>query len=163
MIPNELLESRLVQTINDFKGQHFFLSNFYVGSPFSYGTFQFQTGEHLFNALKTKDFNEAVYVVEASTPGEAKSRGRRVTLRENWDETVRFEAMRTTVGAKFLGSPSLQTQLLVTGDALLVEGNTWHDNVWGDCLCNKGVCIDAGQNHLGKILMELRADLQKWS
>ena len=42
--------------------------------------------------------------------------------------------------------------LLATGDAKIVEGNTWGDVFWG-------VCNGVGENHLGEILMKVRQDL----
>ena len=43
----------------------------------------------------------------------------------------------------------LKERLLKTGKEELVEGNTWHDNYWGNCTCEKCKNI-AGQNKLGK-------------
>lgn len=34
----------------------------------------------------------------------------------------------------------------------LIEGNYWHDTYWG-------VCEGVGENHLGKLLMEIRNEL----
>jgi ribA/ribD-fused uncharacterized protein len=153
--------SDMENQIKEFKGQNFFLSNFFPHKIF-YKGFEFASGEHLFNALKTLNREEAIHVMDASTPGEAKHRGRRVTLRENWDDVERFTAMRNTVGAKFISGGPLATYLVNTGDSFLIEGNTWHDNVWGDCICGRPSCQTQGQNHLGLLLMELRTDLQKW-
>jgi predicted NAD-dependent protein-ADP-ribosyltransferase YbiA (DUF1768 family) len=100
--------------------------------------------------------------MEAPNAGHAKKRGRTVTLKPNWDETERFKAMRTTLGYKFTGIPYLAKHLVDTGDAYLVEGNTWHDQVWGDCTCGRPSCAVPGKNYLGKLLMELREDLRKW-
>ena len=49
---------------------------------------------------------------------------------------------------------SLKQRLLNTGNAMLIEGNDWNDTFWG-------VCNGKGQNHLGKLLMEIRKELQK--
>jgi len=58
--------------------------------------------------------------------------------------------------AKFLGNGDLRDQLLATGDAELVEGNTWGDTYWGvDSRSGKG------ENMLGKILMETREFLKR--
>ena len=43
-------------------------------------------------------------------------------------------------------------------DIMLIEGNYWHDNYWGNCLCPKCKEIE-GQNQLGKILMKVRSTL----
>lgn len=56
--------------------------------------------------------------------------------------------MKELIMIKFQ-NPLLKEKLLNTGDALLIEGNTWRDYYWGEC---KG----KGENHLGKILMEVR-------
>ena len=57
--------------------------------------------------------------------------------------------MKDIVLAKFTQNQFLKEKLLATGDAYLIEGNTWGDRVWGQV---NGV----GQNRLGKILMEVR-------
>ena len=49
--------------------------------------------------------------------------------------------------------PELKEMLLATGDEELVEGNYWRDTIWG-------VCDGVGENHLGKMLMEIREDLR---
>jgi predicted NAD-dependent protein-ADP-ribosyltransferase YbiA (DUF1768 family) len=49
--------------------------------------------------------------------------------------------------------PELRQKLLDTGSCTLVEGNTWGDTFWG-------VCDGVGENHLGKLLMTIRADLE---
>ena len=58
------------------------------------------------------------------------------------------------VQAKFQQHPDLKMRLLATGDAVLVEGNTWNDVVWG--VNQNGV----GENHLGKILMRIRDEIR---
>jgi predicted NAD-dependent protein-ADP-ribosyltransferase YbiA (DUF1768 family) len=47
----------------------------------------------------------------------------------------------------------LADRLLLTGDEELIEGNYWHDHIWG-------VCDGTGTNWLGKILMEIRDELR---
>ena len=56
---------------------------------------------------------------------------------------------------------ALQDMLLNTGDAYLVEGNSWHDNYWGICLLKSCPRCDdkKGRNKLGVFLMELREQL----
>lgn len=62
--------------------------------------------------------------------------------------------MEEVVRAKFSQNPQLLEKLIATGDAELVEGNRWHDQYWGFDLI-KGI----GENHLGIILMKIRAEL----
>lgn len=147
--------------IYGFQDEYRFLSNFDT-TPVVYYGFEFKTAEHLYNAMKTDNLDEALYVMGAPTPGQAKSRGRSVTLRANWQTTERFSAMRSTLGAKFIGNRELAQKLVATGDATLTEANTWHDQTWGDCFCGQQQCAEEGENHLGKMLMELRDDLKKW-
>ncbi len=65
--------------------------------------------------------------------------------------------MEQVLHAKF-GDPELADQLVSTHPHQLVEGNTWHDQFWGDCHC--GRCPGDGENMLGVALMELRAKLR---
>lgn len=59
--------------------------------------------------------------------------------------------MRILVEDKFRHY-GMRVALVGTGDAMLVEGNTWGDKFWG-------VCRGEGENQLGKLLMERRAFL----
>lgn len=83
-------------------------------------------------------------------------------------EEVKDDAMYQVEKAKFMQDEKLKKQLLATGDEELVEENTWHDNYWGICICNK--CMQARahcnydestSNQLGKILMKVREELRK--
>lgn len=143
--------------IDDFRGPYAFLSNFDL-RPVTVDGVEYRTREHAFNALKTLDPAQRESVRRAPTPGAAKSAGRRVTLREGWDESVRFEVMRAVVHAA-TADASFARLLLGTADALLVEGTTWHDQVWGDCSCPTHRPWP-GRNHLGRTLMAERATLR---
>ena len=67
--------------------------------------------------------------------------------------------MSTTLFMKFGQNNDLREKLFKTGDLLLVEGNYWHDNYWGDCFCDK--CKGRkGENFLGRILMNVRTMLR---
>ncbi|MGX8680786.1 MAG: NADAR family protein, partial [bacterium] len=84
----------------------------------------------------------------------AKKKGRRVLLRDDWEQ-VKDRIMEEIVLAKFQQNPELKAQLLATGDAMLEEGNQWHDDYWGVDLRT-----GRGQNRLGRILMKVRLELQ---
>ena len=66
------------------------------------------------------------------------------------------------VYAKFSQNPELKTQLLATGEKVLVEASPY-DKIWGigfnksDALTSKAKW---GQNLLGKVLMEVRNKLK---
>ena len=55
--------------------------------------------------------------------------------------------------------PELRDKLLATGDQYLEEGNSWHDNYWGNCDCPR--CKDTmGRNMLGQLLMQVREEIK---
>lgn len=141
--------------IDCFDGEFAFLSNFYE-SPCEFEGVVYPTVEHAFQAAKTLDQLERQEIAAAPTPGKAKRMGRKVQLREDW-ELVKTDVMRECLKSKF-SHPVLKMQLLATKDATLIEGTTWHDRCWGICTCPE--CKGAGENRLGKLLMELREELR---
>ena len=141
--------------ITSFSGEHAFLSNFYPHSVEVDGDL-YATNEHAFQALKTDDLAEREKVREAKTPASAKSLGKRVTLRADWD-TLRFEVMERLVRIKF-ADPDMAAKLLSTGSRELIEGNTWRDTTYGCVMTKDGLW--RGRNELGKILMRVREELR---
>ena len=140
------------EPITSFTGPYRFLSNFHP-SRIPRGEYIYATVEHAFQAAKTDSARERRDILNASTPGEAKRLGRRCTLRPNWEQ-VKIDVMRECLRIKFLDD-HLRSQLLATGEAELVEGNTWMDRFWGQCP------VGVGENMLGKLLMELRRELRR--
>jgi ribA/ribD-fused uncharacterized protein len=141
-----------VDVIDSFSGHYSFLSNFHP-SPIVYGGLVYPTVEHAFQAMKTSDHAMRRKISDASGPRVAKTLGRSVELRPDWDD-IKLNVMRLFVTRKFTESTTLGTRLIATGDAELIEGNHWNDIFWG-------VCGGVGENHLGKILMEVRAAINK--
>lgn len=140
--------------IGEFAGEHRFLSNFYK-SPITFEGDTYPTVEHAFQAAKTSDAEERATIRANANPVIAKRKGRRVTLRADW-ETVKQDIMRDLLRTKY-ANEDLRERLLQTGEEELVEGNRWHDKYWGRCLCAK--CDNAGQNVLGELLMQVRREL----
>lgn len=134
--------------ISEFQGEYRFLSNFGPGEV-KYEGKVYPTSEHLFQALKTLDPKEQHFIWISPTPGIAKRRGAAVPLREDWEE-VKDSIMKMVLDLKFSQNPDLMEKLLATGEVELIEGNTWNDTYWG-------VCNGVGQNKLGLLLQELRA------
>lgn len=152
-----MIDSCLV--IANFRGDFGFLSNF-ADSPISIDGAQGATVEHFFQAFKTSDVDDRKRVLSASTPGEAKRMGLKVDLVSNWEE-IKRPIMKRLIHEKFK-NPILRERLLATGDALLIEGNYHHDNIWGDCFCRKRErCFFTGKNWLGEILMNERESIRK--
>ena len=146
-----------MKVIDCFDGEFWFLSNF-ADSPFTIKGITYPTNEHFFQAMKTLDIEERKKIAAAPTPGAAKRMGRKVALRDDW-ESMKIAYMRAGLREKFTQNPDLAYQLVLTGDAELIEGNTWHDRTWGRCLCDK--CGGQGKNLLGQLLMELRESYRK--
>lgn len=136
--------------IKEFTGKYEFLSNFWH-SPFEYEGITYPTNEHFFQAMKSQLPAERKIIAAAVTPGQAKRFGRQCVLRPDW-ERVKDEVMLTGLRIKF-SNPTLRTQLIMTGDEELVEGNWWGDTYWG-------VCNGVGKNRLGKLLMQVREEIK---
>lgn len=138
-----------MKTISTFTGEYSFLSNF-ATSPITYGGVIYQTNEHFFQAMKTKDQKEREMVAAQSTPGLSKRAGRRIHLREDWEQ-IKDDVMLHGLRLKFQ-HPHLRDKLIATGNAILIEGNTWGDTYWG-------ICNGVGKNRLGELLMRVRTEI----
>jgi ribA/ribD-fused uncharacterized protein len=141
--------------ISDFRGENIFLSNFF-GCDILLDGETYPTIEHAFQAAKTFDPEQRRIVRQAASPSQAKRLGREITLRRDWEQ-VKFEIMFELLKQKF-SQPDLRQKLLETGDAELIEGNTWGDQVWGAIQVNDQW---VGENRLGKLLMKVRAEIQR--
>ena len=141
--------------ITSFRGDYFFLSNF-SPATFSVDGLAFPTTEHAYQAFKAATREGFEMIRNAPTARDAKHFGKDVQLRLGWEQ-MKETVMLLCLRAKF-GIPELRAKLLATGNAKLVEGNTWHDRYWGKCGCqqHKG----AGYNRLGELLMQVRAELR---
>lgn len=147
-----------MQTICNFDDEYAFLSNFYpskIPYDITEGLYA-PTVEHAFQALKTQSPEEELDILMARTPGLAKRLGRRCQMRSDWEQ-VKDATMKSLIIMKFT-IPELRQKLLDTGDAILIEGNNWHDNYWGICGCDR--CRGNGQNKLGQILMQVREEMK---
>lgn len=132
--------------INEFR----WLSNFAPCHIF-YGGLRFDTVEHAYQAAKTTDPRAKLQIQACVFPGYAKRMGKRVPMRGDWDE-IKLSVMLDLVRQKF-SDRSYKLLLLETGDQEIIEGNHWGDVYWGVC---KGV----GENHLGKIIMQVREEIR---
>lgn len=138
-------------SIRTFRGEYDFLSNFHA-APLEYGGLFYQNAEAAFQAQKCAREEEKANFIEIPA-AKAKRLGRQVKLRDDW-ESVKISLMEDIVRAKFTQNPHLAAKLLETKDRPLIEGNTWGDTCWGvDLKTGKG------DNHLGRILMKVRAEL----
>lgn len=147
-----------LDVVESFSGSFAFLSNFHE-YPFSWDGRVAQTVEHHYNAAKTDNLAEKSRVYDQETPGRAKREGQKVTLRDGWDDHFKTGYMESILQAKFAPETEMAQRLLHTGEALLIEGNIWHDQYWGQCTCEKHYHW-AGTNALGRLLMKHRDTLR---
>ena len=142
------------EPIVSFNGEHRWLSNFWPVELKWRDSLIFPSVEHAYQAMKSSNWDE-MKNISTMTPGQAKRAGSRLEIRSDWDD-IKVQVMTTFVVMKF--SPShleLHQKLIDTGDALLVEGNTWNDRYWGQCP------VGTGENMLGRILMSTRRAIMR--
>jgi len=134
--------------ITSFSEENRFLSNFWPCVVKIEGI-EYPSVEHAYQAAKTLNVAEREEIA-LLTAGQAKRRGYRVLLRDDW-ESIKLGVMEDLVRQKFIDRV-LREKLLATGDEELIEGNDWGDKFWG-------VCDGEGENWLGKILMKVRSEV----
>ena len=143
----------------------FYEQDFYVLSNFSsfeveWSGFTFKTSEHLYHWLRfaTSDEPEAEQIAGAVFNARSAHDAFKVAQehkslqRSDWD-AVKVGTMKRVLRAKADQHEYVSRKLLATGDRELVE-NSWRDDFWG-----WGPNRD-GQNMLGKLWMEIRAELR---
>ncbi|UNT96093.1 NADAR family protein [Allobaculum mucilyticum] len=137
--------------ITRFRDEYFFLSNMYP-VPIEFEGVKYLCSESAYQASKCIDPKDREQFV--SLDGyEAKKLSREIPWRSDWFD-INLDVMCACLKDKFTRHPQLAEQLLATGDAKLIEGNTWDDQFWG-------VCDGVGENHLGKLLMQVRSELKE--
>lgn len=138
-------------TIGPFVGTYAFLSNF-APVVVEYDGVEYRSVEHAYQAAKTFHDEERRRIARCETAGQAKRMGRTVHMREDWPE-VRIDVMLTLLRRKF-AHPDYRHRLMATESREIVEINGWGDTFWG-------VCRGNGENHLGKLLMQVREEIRR--
>ena len=133
-----------------FRNEYWFLSNMYPIDLKVDGVL-YHSSENYYQSHKTTS-HCARNLIAGVSPRNSKKLGRRVTLRCDWND-VKINVMKDSLYYKFSLSNELRDKLIATGETELIEDNTWNDRYWG-------VCNGEGNNHLGKLLMELRDELK---
>ena len=142
--------NNMEEKISGFNGQWRFLSNFYE-TQITYEGITYPSVENAYQAAKTISQEERLKFVNI-TAKEAKSLGKKITLRDDWEQ-IKIQVMWNLIYEKFTRNRKLLSSLLLTGDTQIEETNWWGDRFWG-------VCKGEGENHLGKLLMKLREKLK---
>lgn len=150
-----------------FYGRDSYLSNFYP-ALFTLQGKTFGNIEQYFQYTKAITFGDRIradMILEAPRdPVKCKMLGRRVQNfdRSHWD-AISYRVMLTGVHAKFSQNPKLRELLLATDNAMIAECAP-RDRLWGIGLGMNNSRADdpsqwRGQNKLGQVLMEVRANL----
>lgn len=136
---------------------HGYLSNLYRCKVVFEGV-EYPTAEHAYQAGKPAKAEVRAWLLAAPTPALCAMAAHGLY---KWDVVpdwakIKFDRMRRVLRAKFEQNVDLAVRLASTGEARLVETGTTNNAVnrlWGE--------VDGkGENTLGKMLMELRAELQ---
>jgi ribA/ribD-fused uncharacterized protein len=118
----------------------------------------FETSEHAYQAGKPRKAEVRKWILSAPSPSlvAMAAHGLYVwDINSDWSK-IKFDRMKAVLSAKFSQHSDLQTILLSTGNSRLVESATVDNLVnrtWGEV-------NGQGKNMLGKLLMEVRAELK---
>ncbi|KRC19184.1 hypothetical protein ASE31_06045 [Acidovorax sp. Root217] len=119
----------------------------------------YATSEHAYQAGKASKPAVRDWILSAPTPSLAAMAAHGLYVWDvvpNWAD-IKFDRMRAVLRAKFEQHADLKALLISTGEARLVEAGTVNNAVnrlWGEV-------EGKGQNMLGVMLMELRAEYAK--
>lgn len=130
---------------NDYR----WLSNFWQ-CKITYEGLTYSSVENAYQAAKTVIQEERLPFLNVHAV-RAKRLGKKLTLRPDW-ENVKLDVMLDLLRLKF-AHEELKKKLLDTGEEYLEETNNWYDFYWG-------VCNGNGENHLGRLLMQVREELK---
>lgn len=140
--------------IREFQNEYRWLSNF-APVKIKLDGLEFPSVEHAYMSAKSDDEEWKNFCSNPNNKaGDVKRQSRNITLKEDWHE-IKLEVMKECVNQKFSQEP-YRTKLLETETQHIQEGNRWNDKFWGVCLkTNKG------ENHLGRLIMDVRSALEK--
>lgn len=145
------------ETSNGFREEYSFLSNFtYFEKPMNYYGLVFQTNEHFYQAMKFPIGSNLRYKISTHPSKGLKKQinSLKSEWRSDWED-IKLDVMLYGLRYKFTNNnPILKQKLIDTGDLHLVEYNYWNDKFWGVCLKT-----GEGENHLGKLLMQVRKEV----
>ena len=166
-LPEALQPENLATKYNDdtcwFWRKESFLSNFHP-SPFSEGGHDFNCVEQYFTASRAKMFNDQealAKILKTKDPSVMKQTSVKGYNDREW-KSIAKDIMKRGVELKFEQNPTLLDKLKKTGNRTICEASPT-DKFWGVGMSmhNKDILDRSkwGENHLGKILMEVRQKL----
>lgn len=145
---------------------YFYEQDFYVLSNFSafslrlWGGIRFDTSEAAYQWAKfdldlptSREVQNNIYHARSAHDAFKIAEKNALYRRPDWDD-VKVDKMREIIRAKADQHEYVRRKLLATGDRELIE-DSWRDDFWG-----WGPNGD-GENMLGKLWMEIRAELRQ--
>jgi ribA/ribD-fused uncharacterized protein len=140
--------------IKEFQREYRWLSNFASAEIVLDGV-KYASVEHAYMSAKSDDPEWKAFCADAkNSPGAVKKKSYTISIRPDW-ENVKLSVMEECVRQKFNQEP-YKSKLLATGKVMIQEGNTWKDVFWGIDLKTGN-----GLNHLGKLIMKIRKELNE--
>jgi N-glycosidase YbiA len=115
----------------------------------------YPTSEHAYQANKFTDIDLKKQIQQTKSPLLAKQLSHKndAFKRNDWNEKTKLEVMESILISKLEQHSEVKQVLLKTENRLIAEDSPV-DDFWG-------YTAGTGQNHLGKIWMKLRENLQK--
>jgi ribA/ribD-fused uncharacterized protein len=144
------------------KGEPYFWLSNSSEYPVYYDGIKYPTSEHLFQAMKFLPHRPdlATKVRKISSPNDAIKEARRnmTEVKKGWiSKGINVVQMKEVLLLKFTQHSILRRQLLLTGDAEIVQSSP-ADAFWGDAAGTDG--FGGGRNELGKALMRTRETIR---
>ena len=140
----------------EFKNEYAFLSNMF-SCDIHYDDQVFPCVETAFQYAKcAKEKDRELFLTKSGIWCHglvARKIGRQVETRPDWNE-YRLDVMYKLLEDKFYHNERLRKALCNTNNIYISEDNTYGDKFWG-------VCNGEGFNMLGRMIMEIRQDIQK--
>lgn len=136
--------------IAGFVAEYRWLSNYHP-CPVTYEGRAYGSSEAAYHASKYPAVERDEFT--KLDPDASKKLSRKKGVDQKWWDGRKARVMAEILQAKFAQNPDLAAKLLATGDRHLEETNWWGDKFWG-------VFQGEGKNELGRILMEIRAQLR---
>ncbi len=145
---------------NDTEKQIFFYEHeFYVFSNYSSFMLEWKgelypTSEHAYHSEKFEDaeMKEQIRNTRSAHDSQKLANANKDKQIKNWDK-IKLGVMKDVLRAKVEQHPYVKKKLLESGDKELIE-DSWRDDFWG-----WGPNKD-GENHLGKLWMEVREEFK---
>ena len=122
-----------------------------IECPITINDITYRSVENYYQAMKSLNVDEHKKIA-VMTPSKSKYYTRSIKIREDWND-VKGLFMFKGLKEKF-NILEWKEKLLATGTDEIVEWNNWGDVYWG-----RSIYTLKGENHLGKLLMELRNSL----